>query len=114
MERRKFLKGAGIVGSLVGGVVAGKTIVEKHYYETKYIPPPEQPKEDISHLAPESPTRLVLQGGIKNQTLPQNSSEFFISNSNVEYKNKVELSVGKDNHLWIKVGEEWKRVVVES
>jgi hypothetical protein len=34
--------------------------------------------------------------------------------SNVEYENKVEMSVGKDNRLWVKVNDEWKRVSIES
>lgn len=114
MERRKFLRGAGILGSVLGGVAAGKMVVEKHYHETKYIPAPEQPKEEISHLAPESPTTLVLQGGIKKQESSSAGNGFQFTPYNVEYQNRVEMSVGKDNRLWIKAGEEWKRVVIEG
>ena len=112
--RRRFLRGAGIFGTIVGGVATGKMIVEKHYQETKYIPAPEQPKQDISHLAPETPTTLMLQGNPKKRepsTLEGNG--FLISHSNVEYQNKVEMSVGKDNRLWVKVNDEWKRVSIE-
>ena len=31
-----------------------------------------------------------------------------------EGRNKVALAVGKDDRLWIRVGEQWKRVVVEG
>jgi hypothetical protein len=120
MERRKFIKGAGLLGSLVGGVVAGKVIVEKHYHETKYIAPPEPPKEDISHLAPVTTVNtLQLQADNSPPEVKEKmritSSEFFITPaSNPEYTNVVNMSVGKDNRLWIKVGEEWKRVVLEG
>ena len=29
-------------------------------------------------------------------------------------KNTVAMTVGKDNRLWIKVGDEWKRVAIEA
>ena len=113
--RRGFLRGAGLFGTIVGGVAAGKMIVEKHYHETKYISAPEKTKEDISHLEPENPTTIVLQGNPKKpETTPYEGNGFLISPMNLEYQNKVEISVGKDDRLWIKVGEEWKRVAIES
>jgi len=112
--RRGFLRGAGIFGTIVGGVAAGKMIVEKHYQETKYIPAPEQPKQDISHLAPETPTTLMLQGNPKKKEPSTLEGSPYSVFSNVEYENKVEMSVGKDNRLWVKVNDEWKRVSIES
>jgi hypothetical protein len=33
--------------------------------------------------------------------------------SNDQYENRVEMSVGKDNRLWIKVDGKWHRVAIE-
>jgi hypothetical protein len=39
---------------------------------------------------------------------------FALTGFEFTHNNKVEMSVGKDDRLWIKVGDEWKRVAVES
>jgi hypothetical protein len=104
-ERRNFLRGFGLLGAVIGGAAAAKVVVEHRVVE--------EPKEDISHLAPENPTTLVLQGNPKPaETLASSNGCVFIP-TNREFQNKVHLSVGKDNRLWIKVGDDWKRVSVE-
>ncbi len=113
MERRKFIRGAGIVSGLLGGVFAGKVVVEKiHTKEIIREVLPEVEKVDISHLAPENPTTIVLHGNPKPR-YNQGDNSFIYSNAN-DYQNRVELSVGKDNSLWLKVDGDWKRVVTEG
>jgi|LakMenEpi03Aug12_release.lakeMendotaPanAssembly.Ray.scaffolds.fasta_scaffold2392255_1 hypothetical protein len=118
MERRKFIRGAGILSGFLGGVFAGKVVVEKiHTKEVirEVLPPVEE--VDITHLAPESPTSLVLHGNPKPKTYSNQDSNGiggFIYNGTSDYQNKVELSVGKDNSLWIRSGDAWKRVVTEG
>jgi hypothetical protein len=95
------------MGALVGGAATAKVVVEHRVVEEK------KPVEDISHLAPESPNTLILQSNPKRVETPECSNPYVVAFTNQEYQNKVHLSVGKDDRLWIKVGEDWKRVVVE-
>ncbi len=111
-SRRNFLtgsaKGAGIFGAFLSGLAA-PVIVER---VTEKQAPKIEP-EDISHLAPESPTTLVLQGGVKKQEPPPTSNGFYLAPTNVEYTNKVAMSVGKDNRLWLQVDGQWRRVALD-
>jgi hypothetical protein len=108
-ERRKFMKGFGLLGAVLAGAATTKVVVE-------HVEKKEKEKEDISHLAPDAKTTLVLQGNqVEKEPIPvAGSSSFYIQPLNYEYKNKVSMAVGKDDRLWIKVGEEWKRVSIES
>jgi hypothetical protein len=118
MERRKFIRGAGLLSGFLGGIFAGKVVVEKiHTKEVIKEVLPEIEKVDISHLAPESPTSLVLHGNPKPKTYSNQGSNGiggFLYTNPADYQNRVELSVGKDNSLWIKNGDAWKRVVTEG
>jgi hypothetical protein len=96
--RRSFLRGAGILGAFLAGTIT---------YENMKAPA----KEDISGLAPESDGKhnaLVLSGGYEK------SQESTLFGSSINPKNSVAMTVGKDNRLWIKVGDEWKRVALEA
>lgn len=105
-ERRKFMKGFGLLGAVLAGAATTKVVIE--HAEKKE-------QEDISHLAPESNTTLVLQGQpVVKEPVKFADSGFYIQPMNPEYQNKVAMAVGKDDRLWIKVGEEWKRVSIES
>ena len=103
-ERRKFLKGFGLLGAVVGGAATAKVVVEHRVVE--------EPKEDISHLAPDNPTTLVLQGHPK-PVETASSGPYVLIPTIRDFQNKVHLSVGKDNRLWIKVDDVWKRVSVD-
>ena len=103
-ERRNFLKGFGLLGAVVGGAAAAKVVVEYRVVEEH------KKVEDISHLAPDNPTTLVLQGNPKRVEIPACGLAF----TNQEFQNKVNLSVGKDNRLWIKVDDTWMRVSVDN
>jgi hypothetical protein len=56
----------------------------------------------------------MLQGNPKKKEPSALEGSPYSVFSNVEYENKVEMSVGKDNRLWVKVNDEWKRVSIES
>jgi hypothetical protein len=103
------MKGFGLLGAVLAGAATTKVVVE-------HVEKKEKEKEDISHLAPDAKTTLVLQGNqVEKEPIPvAGSSSFYIQPLNYEYKNKVSMAVGKDDRLWIKVGEEWKRVSIES
>ena len=103
--RRKFLNGIGLLASVVGGAATAKVVIEHQVTEPKKI------QEDISHLAPDSSNMLVLQGNPKKMVTTEGHSCYTFTPT--EYENRVHLSVGKDDRLWIKVGETWKRVVIE-
>jgi len=114
-SRRDFFrggaKGAGLAGAFFAGLMT--PVVVERVKEVQVLPPKIEP-EDISHLAPESPTTLVLQGGVKKQEPPPSGNGFYIAPSNVEYTNKVAMSVGKDNRLWIQVDGQWHRVSIDA
>lgn len=105
-ERRKFMKGFGLLGAVLAGAATTKVVVE--HVEKKE-------KEDISHLKPQDSNSLILQGNrVEKEPVQIQCSSFYIQPLNYEYTNKVAMGVGKDDRLWIKVGEEWKRVSIEG
>jgi hypothetical protein len=103
-SRREFFKKAGIWGAAAVAPI-GTTVV--------MAMPKSEEKEDISHLEPSGNANLLLQGGMI-ASKPDNYSGIggiYSINAGVEYQNKVELAVGKDNMLWVRVDGNWKRVV---
>lgn len=109
-ERREFFRKASIFGVAALAPVATTVVVTM---------PKDQPKEDISNLKPEGNSNLVLNGGLKARggtqvTDANGTGVYFMEPITAEYSNKVEISVGKDNRLWINVNNEWKRVAIES
>lgn len=117
LKRRSFFKGAGIVSAVVAAGVA-PTIVNNHISATTH----DEEKKDISSLAPEMcVTQLTLSGD--NRTAEEKRAAFDKREGNsgisILYEpnhvtNSVTLAVGKDDMLWMRVGEKWKRVVVEG
>lgn len=108
--RRKLLSGAGLIGGLAAGIGAAKFTVE--------VVEKKKEVEDISHLAPEPNTTLTLAGD--NRNAEQKAAEApksygnFVIHPNPQITNQVSLAVGKDDRLWIKVGESWKRVSIDA
>ena len=109
-QRRNFLKGVGIAGAFVAGVAA--------YKQVKDIA---ENSKDIRHLAPPTgASTLQLTGSYGEAPKPVFSSNPFVSSTyyvggfTSETTNKVSMTVGKDNRLWIYVGDEWRRVALEG
>ena len=69
-------------------------------------------KEDISHNAPNGTSILQLQA---QEIKPFKASDpYTITMTSYQPTGPVlGISVGKDGHMWVKVNEQWKRVVVE-
>lgn len=112
--RRNFLKGAGIVSAFVVGAAA--------YKQVKEIA---ENSKDISHLAPpDNAYTIHIQGTYGEPPAPAMrvsadgnvgiGSSFYFTPSNQPVTNKVSMTVGKDDRLWIKVGDEWRRVALEG
>lgn len=133
--RRGFLKGFGLVGAVVGGVVTGREMMSNNTPAPLPVTAVE-PKVDISHLAPkEGATSLVITGDNRPPPPPSpvysstqngytlscstNVQSSLIITSNYQScpdneRNKVSMAVGKDDRLWIRVGDQWKRVALEG
>jgi hypothetical protein len=109
--RRNFFKGFGVLGAVVAGATAVKVTVE----EVK------KPTEDHSHLEPTNNTNIQFvadnsEKKVKPAGITPDGKLFYFAESNppIEEQNKVTLSVGKDDRLWMKVGEKWHRVSIDS
>ena len=110
--RRSFLKGAGIVSAFVVGVAS--------YKQVKEIA---NENKDIKHLAPPggAPT-LQITGSYGELPKPTTFADHnslginscYIYSPPTAVTNKVAMTVGKDDRLWIKVGDEWRRVALEG
>jgi hypothetical protein len=107
-DRRNFIRGAGIIGAFAVGVASYKQMKEMA-----------NEHKDISHLAPpEKATTIQITGAYGEKpkapepTMGQNM--FYINGWNEEVTHRVSMTVGKDNRLWMKIGDEWHRVAIES
>ncbi len=110
-SRRKFLSGVGIFGTIVAGAVAPVAV---HIHEKNKDTKP----EDISHLAPESSSTLMLTADNrtaeeKYKNNPYKDSPFMVGGIDHKETNRVSMSVGKDDRLWIKIGDQWRRVALD-
>jgi len=107
-QRRNFLKGAGIIGAFAVGVASYRQVKEMA-----------NEHKDISHLAPPQGAPTIQFTGAYGEkpkapepTMGQQT--FYVNGWNQEVTHKVSMTVGKDNRLWMKIGDEWHRVAVES
>jgi len=109
-QRRNFLKGVGIASAFVAGVAA--------YKQVKDIA---ENSKDIRHLAPPTGAHTLQLTGAYGEvpkplfvSSPFVSSTYYVTGLTSETTNKVSMTVGKDNRLWIYVGDEWRRVALEG
>ena len=107
-DRRNFIRGAGIIGAFAVGVASAKQVKEMA-----------NEHKDISHLAPpDNATSIQFTGAYGEKpkapepTMGQNM--FYINGWNEHVTHRVSMTVGKDNRLWLKIGDKWHRVAVES
>ena len=113
--KRSFLRDAGVFVLITG---IGNAAVSESLPAT--LPALPEVKENISHLAPpQNATTLQFTGAYGKQPEPQPVSavygnSFYVNGYNQETTHKVSMAVGLDNRLWIKVGDEWRRVALES
>ena len=123
--RRNFLKGVSLLGATAGGFLA----VQNSFANTPSPTPIGSspvgerdigPVEDITHLAPLGKTTLQLTADNIPPPPPKPSPvggygfDGYMIDGYKETDNRVTLSVGKDNRLWIKVNDQWRRVALEG
>ncbi len=108
-QRRNFLRGAGIIGAFAVGVASYRQVKEMA-----------NEHKDISHLAPpDKATTIQITGAYDEESKsPVISSmaphTFYMNGWNEQVTHRVSMTVGKDNRLWMKIGDEWHRVALES
>lgn len=124
--RRQFVKGIGFFAALLGGGAAAAAantvpvVVSSSTNDRVLAPVSEPVVEDITHLAPpEGATTIQITGAYGEKPDPQllkNSfgDSYYLNGVNLETTHRATMAVGMDNRLWIKVGEEWKRVALEA
>jgi hypothetical protein len=125
-ERRRFVKGIGFFAAILGGgsalsganslPVAVPTVDSLPVTNGGSNPVSEPVVEDIGHLAPpEGATTLQINGVYGEKPKPVAfGNGIYIASVNQPTTHSVSMTVGLDNRLWIKVGEQWKRVAVEG
>jgi hypothetical protein len=102
--RRNFLKGAGIIGAFAVGAAS--------YRQVKEIG---EANRDITHLAPpKNAYTLQITGSYDAPKVNDNLYGAFQFQLPSRVTNSVAMSVGKDDRLWMKIGDEWKRVSIEE
>ena len=108
-QRRNFLRGAGIIGAFAVGAASYRQVKEMA-----------NEHKDISHLAPpDTATSIQITGAYDEESKsPVISSmaphTFYMNGWNEQVTHRVSMTVGKDNRLWMKIGDEWHRVALES
>jgi len=124
--RRQFVKGVGFFAALFAGGTAASAASANASVGTVNVPDgnialvSEPVVEDITHLAPpEGATTIQITGAYGEKPDPQLSKNsfgdsYYLNGVNLETTHRVTMAVGMDNRLWIKVGEEWKRVALEA
>jgi len=103
-ERRKFIKGFGLFGAVLAGAASAKVVIEEK----------KKPVEDISHLAPPDTAYTLQITGSYPDKKPEQVNYGMMFTPNHPTTHSVSMTVGKDNRLWMKVGDQWKRVSIEE
>lgn len=99
MNRRKFF---GILG--VGSAFVAAPVVT--YAATRTTPERKPPGDDLRNA-------LTLQGTHPDDYVQHNSKVIGYYRQSDKPRPQVTMAAGVDNHLWLNINNEWKRVVVE-
>jgi hypothetical protein len=135
MNRRKFF--AFLPFAPVGAVMATAAMAkapceslapDKALMTLNAHKPPPPPRQDIlsAREPPKYPKWAVIDNYIDTSKISScitNEAHFnkvsfgkgleIKADQNFDEEIKVSMAVGKDGHLWLKIGEDWKRVVTE-
>lgn len=128
--RRSFLKGFGLLGVVVAGASASHAAANLVSESTSGVLPSNvnpvhepvvESAPDITHLAPPSnATTLQINGSYGEPPKPVapvsnwGESIYSFAPINRTVTNSVAMTVGKDNRLWMKVDDKWRRVALEE
>jgi hypothetical protein len=114
VSRRTFLRGFGLLGVAVAGASAAMANNDPIIIPA---PTPEEPKTDFAQK-PEG--RGVIHLMADNRTQEEIEAKKKLNHPYMFYgmdiitTHELSMSVGKDNRLWIKVNDEWKRVALDA
>lgn len=119
--RRGFIKGVGLFGALFAGGAGVRAATTEPVIEHNDVASAEssvtEPVEDISHLAPpDKAFTLQINGQYGEDNKPQPAypgSNLYFQPMNPVVTHSVALAVGKDDRLWMRIGDEWRRVAIE-
>jgi len=126
MDRRKFIRGTGLFGGLIAGVVAGKTVIEKIHtkeiinaqetVDANYAPTSTVGTLHLQTDNPDLSTKKQVNFGSNNLNgnIVFINDNYYASQYEVVERNAVSMAAGKDNRLWIKVNDEWYRLSVDK
>ena len=120
-DRRGFIKGLGLFSAFVGGVGTYNVIKENkpeldvRDSVDRAVPQP----VDYSLAPPAGAPNIQLTGAygdtnVPLEMTPRGTGSIHYFNTQNTITNKVHMAVGRDDRLWIKVGDEWRRVALES
>jgi hypothetical protein len=118
-SRRGFLKGFG----LFSAVVAGTTVPDLTKTNSTGMGVRNTDNSVLSPavdkaLAPSSSSKLTLTADNRPQEAMRINSDgawgIGTNTPQPEHQNRVAMSVGKDNRLWLQVDGEWRRVALEG
>lgn len=119
--RRGFIRSLGLVGTIIGGATAARatdSIAMVGSTDTVDSVVVDESPASIAELAPPTAAPMLqLTGayGPPEEPAPVlESNQFYFAPTNRTVTHSVGMAVGKDNRLWIKIGDSWKRVVVEG
>lgn len=136
--RRGFIKGFGLLSAVIAGGTAAQTANAATTLGSPVLSGDNSSAvgEAIDHLAPrDGATALTITGDNRPPEPPKPivfaesdsyvmtcttsmSTPFLIGGSSTPHTpndlNSVTMAVGKDDRLWIKVGDSWKRVAIEG
>ena len=115
MNRRTFFS----FGTLLAapGIIGAANTIEKKKENTSKLAP-EKYAPGISLIGSYDGKNSISSRPIGKQLLKGSSRFVLVEESPIithqVITNQVTMAVGKDNRLWIKVGEDWNRVAIES
>jgi hypothetical protein len=125
MNRRKFFAflpfaplGAVMATAAVAKAPSESLAPDKELLTLNAHKAPPPPKPSLDSFS--SPKYGIINGGTVTITKPFENSSLkvgscfkVVSDNHTDEDKKVSLAVGKDGHLWVKIGDGWKRVVTE-
>lgn len=125
MNRRKFFSFLPIapVGAIMATAAAAKAPCESLAPEKELMtlkaykppppPPPKPPSFGLTKYCTSINTGYTTFGNPIGTSLKVGSGFDVNAGPDFDEEIKVSMAVGKDGHLWLKIGDSWKRVVTE-
>jgi hypothetical protein len=119
-DRRKFVKGLGLFSAFIGGLGAHSLANTGTSVAVRDNVDPVVPQSvDYSLAPPAGAPNIQLTGAYGDANVPMDfnpkgTGSIHYFNPQNTITNKVHMAVGRDDRLWIKVNDEWRRVAVES